>query len=240
MKSITRRNFVKSSMVAGATAAAETAFGMTSDAEPSKKPKAERIKIIGICCSPRKGKTTAASLQVCLDAAKEVHPAIEVELIELAGMKIDGSLAAGLPLEPGERDDFPKLVPKLSDPAVAGIIVATPVYFSSMTSLCKAFLDRCITFWQNNLALSGKVAGVLAVGGSRNGGQEITIQSVQATLLCQEMIIVGNGRPAPRIGATVWNSGKGDVTEDEFGMATTRNLGRRIAEVALRLYGVAK
>ena len=251
MKDITRRNFVKSSMVApavllrkseaaGAAFAAGTGGSTASSRNSSQKRKAKQIRIIGICCSPRKAKTTAASLRVCLEAAKEVHPSIEVELIELAGMKIDGSLAAGLPLEPGQRDDFPKLVPKLSDPAVAGIIVGTPVYFSSMTSLCKAFLDRCITFWENNMALSGKVAGVLAVGGSRNGGQEITIQSVQAALLCQEMIIVGSGRPAPRIGATVWNSGKGDVTEDEFGMATTRKLGRRVAEVALQLNGMAK
>jgi len=227
-------------MVASAAVAARAAASTASNKDTNEKPKARRIKIIGICCSPRKAKTTAASLQVCLDAAKEVHPAIEVELIELAGMKIEGSLAAGLPLEPGQKDDFPKLVPKLSDPAVAGIIVGTPVYFSSMTSLCKAFLDRCITFWENNLALSGKVAGVLAVGGSRNGGQEIAIQSVQAALLCQEMIIVGSGGPAPRIGATVWNDGKDDVTKDEFGMATTRKLGRRIAEVALQLNGMAK
>jgi len=239
MTHITRRDFVKSSMAASAAVSLRDT-STASNPDTDEKHKARRIKIIGICCSPRKGKTTAASLQVCLDAAKEVHPAIEVELIELAGMKIDGSLAAGLPLEPGERDDFPKLVPKLSDPAVAGIIIATPVYFSSMTSLCKAFLERCIIFWQNNLALSGKVAGVLAIGSSRNGGQEITIQSVQAVLLCQEMIIVGSGRPAPRIGATVWNDGKDDVTKDEFGMATARKLGRRVAEVALQLNGMAK
>ncbi len=33
-------------------------------------------------------------------------------------MKIPGEVAAGVPLEPGERDDFPQLAPKLSDPAV--------------------------------------------------------------------------------------------------------------------------
>lgn len=239
MRHITRRDLVKSSMVAGAAIAAGAATGTASNTDTNEKRKDSRIKIIGICCSPRKAKTTAASLRVCLEAAKEVNPSIEVELIELAGMKIDGALAAGVPLEPGQEDDFPKLVPKLSDLQVAGIIVGTPVYFSSMTSLCKAFLDRCIAFWTDNLALSGKVAGVLAVGGTRNGGQEITIQSVQAALLCQETIIVGSGRPAPRIGATVWNDGKDDVTKDEFGMATARKLGRRVAEVALRLRAVA-
>ena len=200
-----------------------------------RRPKQDKVRIIGVACSPRKGKTTAASLQVCLEAAAAADAKIEVELIELAEMKIDGALAAGLPLAPGQKDDFEKLIPKLSDSKVRGIIIGTPVYFGNMTSLCKAFLDRCITFRKNNFALSNKVAGVLAVGGARNGGQELTIQSVQAALLCQEMIIVGDARPGARIGATIWNDGRGEVTSDEFGMATARNLGRRVAEVALQI-----
>ncbi len=224
-RDFTRRSFMEA---AGAVIVAGTA---TTSARAQDKS----VRIVGISCSPRKGKTTAASLQVCLDSAEKVDPRINVELIELAGMKINGSLAAGLPLEPGQKDDFDQLVPKLSDPKVAGIIVGTPVYFGNMTSLCKAFLDRCIAFRKKNFALSNKVAGVLAVGGVRNGGQEITIQSVLAALLCQEMIIVGDGRPTAHIGATVWNNGKTPVTEDEFGMTTAKNLGRRVAEVALKI-----
>ncbi len=224
-------------MAASAAVAAATAAGMASQSA-SGGDTAQHVKIIGISCSPRKGKTTAASLQVCLQAAKNVSPRIEVELIELGGMRIDGSLAAGLLLEPGQKDDFAQLVPKLADPHVGGIIIGTPVYFSGMTSLCKALLDRCITLWQDDYALGNKVAGVLAVGGSRNGGQEVAIQSVQASLLCQEMIVVGTGRPAPRIGATVWSGAADDVTKDEFGMTKARDLGRRVAEVALRLRGM--
>jgi multimeric flavodoxin WrbA len=238
MELVTRRNFVRTSVAAGAVVATVTAAGIASQGAAGELRKVKNVKIIGISCSPRKGKTTAASLQVCLEAAKKVSPRIEVELVELAGMKIDGSLAAGLPLEPGQKDDFAKLVPKLADPDVGGIIIGTPVYFSGMASLCKAFLDRCITLWQDNLKLSNKVAGVLAVGGSRNGGQEVTIQSVQAVLLCQEMIVVGTSGPAPRIGATVWNSAGYDVSKDEFGMTKARDLGRRVAEVALRVKGV--
>jgi multimeric flavodoxin WrbA len=230
----TRRRFMEA---AGAAIVAGTATATTSAQAAAGSP-GKTIRIVGISCSPRKGKTTAASLQVCLDAAEKVDPRINVELIELAGMKIDGSLAAGLPLEPGQKDDFGQLVPKLSDPKVAGIIVGTPVYFGNMTSLCKAFLDRCMTFRKNNFSLSNKVAGVLAVGGVRNGGQEMTIQSVLAALLCQEMIIVGDGRPTAHIGATVWNNGKSPVTEDEFGMATAKNLGRRVAEVALKIAAI--
>ena len=230
---VTRRGFLGT---AGTVVAAGAAAGVAS-AQPAEAGRSKQIKIIAVCCSPRKGKTTFASLQVCLEAAKAVGDRIEVELIELAGMKIDGSLAAGLPPEPGQKDDFPELVPKLSDPSVGGIIVGTPVYFANMTSLCKAFLDRCIAFRKNNFALRDKVAGVLAVGGARNGGQELTIRSVQTALMCQEMILVGDGAPTGHFGATVWSGGEGGVTEDEFGMATTRNLGRRVAEVALRVAG---
>jgi multimeric flavodoxin WrbA len=228
---VSRRRFLgKAGTVVAAGAALSAADAAAAEAEP-----AGPIKIVGICCSPRRGMTTATSLKVCLEAAAEVDECVETELIELAGMKIDGSLAAGVPLEPGQQDDFPKLVPKLSAPEVAGIIVGTPVYFGNMTSLCKAFLDRCVVFRKDGFALANKVAGVVAVGGCRNGGQELTIRSVQTALMCHEMIVVGDGRPTGHFGATVWNSGEGEVTEDEFGMATARNLGRRVAEVALRM-----
>jgi len=232
---LTRRRFFEA---AGAVVAAGTVANTASAQATDSASKAGPIKILGISGSPRKGKSTAMSLGVCLEAAKEVDPnTIEVELIELAGMKIDGALAAGIPLEPGQVDDFPKLVPKLSDPKVAGIIIGTPVYFGNMTALCKAFLDRCIVFRKNDFALSNKVAGVVAVGGGRNGGQELTVQSVQAVLFCHEMVLVGDGRPTGHRGGTVWNAKEfeGDVTKDEFGMSTVRNLGRRVAEVALQL-----
>lgn len=219
-----RRKFVAHTLAAGAAAALASA--------PANASNARSLKIVGISCSPRKGKTTAAALRISLQAAREVSPAVSTELIELAGRNI------GLfdPVAPAAgQGGFADLVPVLSAPEVAGIIVGTPVYFSNMTSLCKAFLEHCMVFRKKSLALSGKVAGVLAVGGVRNGGQELTIQSVQAALLCQEMIVVGDGRPTAHTGATVWNNGTDNITTDEFGVTTAKNLGRRVAEVALSL-----
>jgi multimeric flavodoxin WrbA len=78
------------------------------------------------------------------------------------------------------------------------------------------------------------VAGVLACGGARNGGQELTIQSIQTALFCQEMIVVGESRPSAHFGPAVWNSKTFEtITDDEVGMAAARNLGRRVAQVAL-------
>ena len=217
--------------VAGTAVAASVAGGVAATANAAS---GKGLKFVGVACSPRKGKNTAAAVRACLESVKKTLPEAETELIELAGMKMNGCMAAGIPLEAGERDDFPKLVPILADPKVAGIVVGSPVYFGNMSSLCKEFLDRCVAFRKQGFALSDKVAGVLAVGGARNGGQELTVQSIQTALLCQEMIVVGDARPSARLGALLWSEG-GDVSDDEMGLATAANLGRRVAHVGARV-----
>jgi multimeric flavodoxin WrbA len=191
------------------------------------------IKILGISCSPRKGRTTAAALQVALEAAKGIGANVEAELIDLGGLKINGDLAAGIPLEAGQQDDFPKIEAKMRDPNVAGIIIGTPVYFSNMSSLGKGFLDRWMAF-RRNFDLRNKVGGAIAVGAARNGGQELTLQTIHAAMLCQDMIIVSDGRPTARLGGILVSAGD-DVSKDETGLTTAKGLGRRVAEVALLL-----
>jgi multimeric flavodoxin WrbA len=194
---------------------------------------ARTVKIIGVSCSPRKDRTTAAALRVCLEAARSVGPDIEVELIDLGGLKINGDVAAGIPLAAGERDDFPSIEAKLRASNVAGIIIGTPVYFSNMSSLCKAFLDRWMAF-RGTFALRNRIGGAVAVGAARNGGQELTLQTIHAAMLCQDMIIVSEGKPTSRLGGIVVST-KDDISGDATGLATARSLGRRVAELALLL-----
>ena len=222
---LTRRVFLGS---AGMAIVASAASGAPA-AEGGKPPKPTRI--IAVSCSPRKGKGTFESLQECLKGAKGAGKGIETELIELAGLDIEGSVAAGVPLAKGRKDDFPGVAKKLSDPTVGGIIIGTPVYFSSMTSLCKAFIERLMVFFRKDV-LTGMPVGVLAVGGSRNGGQEVTIRSVQDSLFCFDMILVGTGR---RFGAAVW--AKGGAASDKDGMKAANDLGHRVAATALSLKG---
>jgi multimeric flavodoxin WrbA len=222
---VTRRAFL------GAATAAAAGTG-ASAAATSAPEGAGALKIVGVACSHRKGKTTMAALQIALAAAKAADPGIAVEAIELAGLDIRGYI----PPEQGgnPKDDFDKLVPVLGAKEVGGIIVATPVYYGSMSSLCKAFLERCAAF-RTGYLWANKAAGVIAVAGNRNGGQELTIQTVQAALFCHEMLLVGDGRPTLHRGATLWNSGNDDITKDEIGVQTAKSLGRRIAEVARRV-----
>ena len=197
------------------------------------------MKIVGISCSPRKGKSTKVALEVCLQAVKETIPDAETILIELSETKMNGCVACGKcvkVLECSQEDDFPKMIPVLSDQELAGLVVATPVYFGSMTSQCKAFLDRCVMLRRNGFLLRDKVGGVIAVGGVRNGGQELAIQAVQVAMLVQDMVVVSEGRPTSHYGATLWSGHPDGIEKDAFGLETARNLGKRVAEVAARMH----
>lgn len=227
---LSRRSFLQTAGMA--TAAGGSLMGAVEASETISET-GRRIKIIGVAGSPRKGKTTSQAVQVCLEAAQAVDAQrIEVELIDLADLEIPGYVVAGIPLKEGQRDDFPAVAAKLVDKRTAGIIIGSPVYFGNMSYLCTTFLDRWIAL-RRDFLLSGKVGGAVAVGAGRNGGQELTVRAIRSVLSSHEMILVGDGKPTSHWGGTVWNNGKDDITQDEIGMATLKNLGRRVAEVAL-------
>ncbi|MCD6365691.1 MAG: flavodoxin family protein [Planctomycetes bacterium] len=198
------------------------------------------MKIVGICCSPRKHQTTFRALEECLSAAHGPDGKIETEVIELADTKVGPCIACNIckqGLICGIDDDFGDLITLLADRAVAGIIIATPVYLGCMTAQCKALLDRSVVFRRNGWLLRDKIGGVLAVGGARQGGQELTLQAVRAAMLCHDMICVGDGADSAHFGAALVSGGPGGIEGDEAGLATARNLGRRVAEVAVRMHG---
>lgn len=225
----TRRHFLRTAGAVAATGILSTA-ATARTAEPTAPP-AGRIRILGICGSHRKGMTTSKALQIALDSAKTVSPEIEIELIELADYKLAPAVPGGT-----AEDDYEKLGAKITDPAVGGIIFGSPVYFSNMSSMMKMFIEHFGPYKKSG-ALSNKVGGVLTVAGARNGGQETVTQSIMAALLGVEMVIVGDGRPTGHSGATLWNNDKDQIEKDEWGCATAKGLGKRVAEVSLRMAG---
>jgi multimeric flavodoxin WrbA len=219
---LTRRKFV------GATAAAALTGSFAAIAPArAASPGGAPLKILGISCSPRKGMTTAKAVQAALDAAKGVNPSITVELIDLGGLNFSGYS----PTPP--QDDFTAILPKLQDPAVAGLIIGSPSYFRGLSALCKAFIERCAPLREPKMLLDGKPLGVIATGAFRNGGQELVIEQVQVAMLCFGMIPVG-GRPPAFQGGTVIST-KDNIDGDELGLTTARNTGMRVADFAVRL-----
>ena len=196
------------------------------------------MKIIGINCSPRKNQTTQKSLEACFKAVRNESGDIETDIIELADLDIRGCLGCGYckkQLKCKQEDDFNSLIPVLTDEEVAGIIIATPVYLGTMTSQCKAFLDRTVVLARNGSLLHNKVGAVLAVGGVRNGGQELTIQAVQAAMFCHDMVCVGGGTKAAHFGAALVSNEQKGIECDEIGLETAIDIGRRVVGLAILL-----
>lgn len=215
---VTRRTFL------AAAGAATLASGAASAAEAAR---GSPVRILGVACSPRQGMTTAKAVQIALEAAKAFSPRIEIELIDLGGLRIAGYSPTPPP------DDFAAMLPKLQDPALGGLIIGSPAYFRGLSSLCKAFIERCAPLREPTMVLANKPVGVVAVGAFRNGGQELTIEQIQAAMLCFGMIPVGGNPPAFQ-GATLLST-KDDISADTLGLDTARKLGARVAEVVLSL-----
>lgn len=199
------------------------------------------MKIIVVATSPRREKSSYFLAHQCIQeiesTAKGLDATIEVELVDLAPLTINGCISCDKckkGVQCSQKDDFQPLIEKFADPELVGIIVATPVYMGSMTSQAKAFLDRTVLYRRNGFMFKNKLGGALAVGGSRNGGQELTIQGVHAAMMIHDMIIVGDG---DHFGGAAWANHAGGYEADETGITTVKKLGKRMAEVAVKMHG---
>ncbi len=186
------------------------------------------MKIIGVSASARENKSTHFLLEQCLNEVKESAKAqgktLETELINLAPLEIKPCIACGKCKKGvlcSQEDDFQPLISKFADPEVVGIILATPVYMGSMSAQAKAFVDRTVLYRRNGFMFKNTLGGVIAVGGSRNGGQELTIQAVHAAMMIHDMIIVGDG---DHFGGAAWGSHPDGYEGDAVGINTAKTL----------------
>ena len=168
-----------------------------------------------------------AVLAFALDTAQAVDPRIQTGLINRGGLNIT-------PWSPKPaEDDMKAILPKFQDPALAGVSIGAPNYFRSLSGLAKCFLERLAPLREPKMLLADKPFGVVAVGAFRNGGQELTIEQIQAILLCFGMIPVGGHAPAFQ-GATLL-SADDSIAQDDLGLKTAAQLGKRLGEAALKL-----
>ena len=213
--------------------------------------------ILGISGSPRKDANTDRMLQYALEAAKSVGD-IETETIYLRDYEIHnckgcfaccreaGARDGGIHACALFRDGMDEIYPKLK--ACDGLIIASPVYFQSVSAQVKQFMDRTEGLLrygtsQYQYGLQNKVGGGLVVGGNRNAGEELTMLELQAFFQVHDMIVVGSGgEPTPGCyngGACTTYPQKGDVRDavlaDELGMKSCRNLGIRVAKTVMML-----
>jgi len=128
--------------------------------------------------------------------------------------------------------------------ACDGLVLGSPTRFGNMSAAMKYFLDGTSAQWLSG-KLIGKPAGLFTSTGSLHGGQEATLLTMAVPLLHHGMLIVG--LPYSEAALTETTSGgtpygashvagadaNPRLTADEITLA--RALGRRVAEIAVRL-----
>ena len=191
------------------------------------------MNIIGINGSPRKNGNTLFLLEKSLNVAK--NKGFNIEIINaystLKSLKIpfcihwsnpcNRSCYTGSQLE----KDFEKLS------KADGIILASPVYFGSVSAQLKAFWDKTRAL-RSDFALVGKIGSAISVGASPYGGQETTIRTLQDMMFIQGMTIVGNGLMNINVGHQ-GACARQPVFENKKVIENVENMGLRVANEIL-------
>jgi multimeric flavodoxin WrbA len=116
------------------------------------------VNIIAIYGSPRRDGNSAALLRQAVTGARE--EGAHVEEVFLRDYKISPCLEIYNCIKTGEcaiRDDFPKILAKLE--ASEGIMLASPIFFYSVSAHTKIFMDRCQSLWVRKYWIENQVFG---------------------------------------------------------------------------------
>ncbi len=175
--------------------------------------------------SPRRNGNTATMLKLAL--AELEAAGVRTELVQLGGLHLRGCRACfGCVSKKDGRcavrdDELNSLIEKMLD--ADGIIIGSPTYFADVSTEVKALIDRAglVARVNGNLLRRKLGAAVVAV---RRGGSIHAFDTINHLFLISEMIVVGS---------SYWNLGigreKGEVVDDEEGVATMRALGQNMA-----------
>ena len=110
-----------------------------------------------------------------------------------------------------------------------GVIIGSPVYFGNMSGEVKTFLDGWgkMGLFQDR-KVRNKVGGTFATGASLSNRKELTMLTIQASMVMHQMLVTSGGGG---FGASA-TTGPDSPGIDEKELAEANALGKRIAEVA--------
>lgn len=205
------------------------------------------MNILAINGSHRKGKNTAALLNIVLEQAATMGA--KTELLELTDFSIKYCVSCNKCLRKPQcsiaDDDMVSLGEKLME--ADGILLGSPVYFTNVTALMKNFMDRSRYLHMTKNVLAGKVGAAITNAGLRHGGQETTLRIMEYFLQTHGLHIVDtrdhNG-PVIAAGAAgflmvdyqdgkeIWRA---SVAEDELTVKACKLLGQNMVKLIQQL-----
>lgn len=192
------------------------------------------MKILAISGSPKKDESsTRFALNEAIDVIE--NSGLDVELIDLSKYNFEECHDCGgcrKSLRCSQDDDFTeKILPVITHKEIGGVLLASPVYFGGVTSLMKKFFDRTLPLRRNGFLWENRIAGAIAVGGARNGGQEFTALDIIKFALIHGMIIVPDASPTSHFGGSLWSKQPNGLSKESKDILQVRNLGKKVAEI---------
>ncbi|MBX3330509.1 MAG: NAD(P)H-dependent oxidoreductase [Nitrospira sp.] len=109
------------------------------------------------------------------------------------------------------------------------VVVGSPVYWSNMSGEVKTFFDN----WQFKFGvfpefkMKNKVGAAFTTGGQLSSGKEVTMLTILAAMLGNQMIVVSGGGA---FGASATTEGESPGIDDKE-LADAKALGQRVADV---------
>ncbi len=189
------------------------------------------MRVLGISGSPRRGGNTEILIRTAFDVF--ANEGIETDFLSLAERPVKPCIACGGCFK------AEKIGCTLKDPAFDGVIekfaaadailIGSPVYFGSATPQIMSLLDRVGYVARRHPELLRRKVGA-AVVVARKAGQNFTFAQLNYFFLISEMIVPGSN---------YWNVAfgceKGEVRNDEEGLATIKTLAGNMAWLMKRL-----
>ncbi|MGB6064212.1 MAG: flavodoxin family protein [Desulfomonilaceae bacterium] len=190
------------------------------------------MKVVAFSGSARKDGNTAILVKHVFRELE--NEGIKTELFQLAGKKIRGCIACFKCMEKKnrrcsvEKDVVNDCIAMMLE--ADGIILASPTYFSDVSSEMKALIDRSgMVSRANGDMLKRKVGAAVAV--HRRGGAIHSFDTMNHFFFIGQMIVPGS---------SYWNFGVGreigEVEKDEEGVQTMKQLGQNMAWLLKKLH----
>jgi len=189
------------------------------------------MKVIGFNGSARKDGNTAILIKTVFNELDK--EGIECEMFQLAEKKIHGCIACYKCFENKDKqcsvknDIANECIEKML--GANGIILASPTYFSNVSTEMKALIDRAGLVAKANEDMFKRKVGASVVAVRRAGALHV-FNSLNHFFFISQMIVPGS---------SYWNLGiglqKGEVEKDSEGIGTMEILGKNMAWLLKRI-----
>ncbi|AKL95971.1 NADPH-dependent FMN reductase [Clostridium aceticum] len=183
------------------------------------------MKVVAFNGSPNKEGNTYHAIKIVTDELEK--EGIEVEIIHVGGKEIRGCMACNQCMRNRDEkcvlpgDEVNTWIQKMKE--AEGIILGSPVHYSSLAATMKSFLDRAFYVTSGNKGMLRHKVGASVVAVRRSGGLP-TFDQLNNYINYSEMLI-----PTSNYWNVIHGTRPGEALQDEEGVQIMRILGKNMA-----------